>query len=107
MYEAKCHHLGVVPSTQVMKHLKREDCRMDHVPLGREGAEALAQSLSVNNIITALSLSDCVLDSKVQIIHVFLSMELKSSITFGSSLFSCREYLSSAEDSYMPTKETN
>lgn len=65
MYEAKCHNLGIVPSTQVMKYLKKEDCHLDHVPLGREGAEALAQALSVNNIITKLSLSDCVLDAKV------------------------------------------
>lgn len=66
MYEAKCHNLGIVPSTQVMKFLKKEDCHLDHVPLGREGAEALAQALSVNNTITKLSLSDCVLDAKVR-----------------------------------------
>ncbi|GMH33627.1 hypothetical protein BSKO_01461 [Bryopsis sp. KO-2023] len=63
-YEAKCHNLGVVPSTQVMKQLGKDECRVDHVGLGREGAEALAQALGSNNIVTRLSLVDCALDSK-------------------------------------------
>eukprot|EP00210_Caulerpa_lentillifera_P000859 g832.t1 len=64
MYEAHCYNLMLIPMTLVIKSLKKEQCILDHCRIGRDGAEALSRALSINNIITTLSLIDCSLDSK-------------------------------------------
>lgn len=55
----------LIPMTLVIKSLKKEQCILDHCRIARDGAEALSRALSINNIISTLSLVDCALDSKV------------------------------------------
>ncbi|CAD7702924.1 unnamed protein product, partial [Ostreobium quekettii] len=64
VYESKCYSLGIVPSTQVLRNLKKENAYMDHCRFGREGAEAFGCVMALNNVIKRLSLVDCSLDSK-------------------------------------------
>lgn len=57
-YLAKCRELGIVPLSRLRSQVRNPLCNLAHCQLGPKHGEALAFSLQLNPVVTALNLFD-------------------------------------------------